>query len=168
MQQRFAMLMELTIIPFGEGRSLSGEIADLVGIIEHSGLDYRMTAFGTLVEGNWDQLIALARECHFKAKGRTDRVLTTIRLDDFGERTGEIDGAVSRVEASLGEPSGSSVRNLIAKCVPTVKSVCGFAEYIRQLVRRANQRRFQTGHRFVYRVTAFHIDHPFTGLREHR
>lgn len=96
------MLMELTIIPFGQGRSLSGEIAGLVGIIEHSGLDYRMTAFGTLVEGNWDQLIALARECHFKAKGRTNRVLTTIRLDDFGELTGEIDGAVSRVETKLG------------------------------------------------------------------
>lgn len=96
------MLMELTIIPFGQGRSLSGEIADLVEIIERSGLDYQMTAFGTLVEGDWDQLVALARECHFKAKEKTDRVLTAIRLDDFGERTGEIDGAVSRVETKLG------------------------------------------------------------------
>jgi uncharacterized protein YqgV (UPF0045/DUF77 family) len=40
--------MELTIIPLGSGRSLSGAIADLVKIIEGSRLDYRMTAFGTL------------------------------------------------------------------------------------------------------------------------
>jgi uncharacterized protein YqgV (UPF0045/DUF77 family) len=67
------MLMEFTIVPFGRGRSLSLEIAGLVGIIERSGLDYQMTAFGTLVEGNWDQLTALARECHFKGKERAER-----------------------------------------------------------------------------------------------
>lgn len=43
--------MELTIIPLGSGRSPSGAIAELVKIIEGSGLDYRMTIFGTLMEG---------------------------------------------------------------------------------------------------------------------
>lgn len=42
------MLMELTIIPVGQERSISNEVARLVGIIERSGLDYQMTAFGTL------------------------------------------------------------------------------------------------------------------------
>jgi uncharacterized protein (TIGR00106 family) len=96
------MVMELTIIPIGGGRSISGDIADLVKIIEGSGLEYRMTAFGTLVEGSWDQLIALARECHFAVRNKTERVLTMMRIDDYGERTGEIEGAVSRVEQKLG------------------------------------------------------------------
>src|SRR5437660_2440124 len=48
-QRRRDMVMELTIIPLGSGRSLSGAIADLVKIIEGSRLDYRMTAFGTLM-----------------------------------------------------------------------------------------------------------------------
>jgi uncharacterized protein (TIGR00106 family) len=63
------MVMELTIIPLGSGRSLSGAIADLVKIIEGSGLDYRMTAFGTLIEGTWDQLIDVAKRCHFETPG---------------------------------------------------------------------------------------------------
>ncbi len=96
------MVMELTIIPLGRGRSISGDIASLVKIIEDSGLDYRMTAFGTLVEGSWEQLIALARECHFAVRNKTERVLTMIRIDDYGERTGEIEGAVKRVEQKLG------------------------------------------------------------------
>ncbi len=96
------MVMELTIIPLGGRRSISGDIANLVKIIEGSGLDYRMTAFGTLVEGNWDQLIALARECHFAVRNKTERVLTMIRIDDYGDRTGEIGGAVKRVEQKLG------------------------------------------------------------------
>jgi len=61
-----------------------------------------MTAFGTLVEGNWDQLVALAEECRFAVRNKTERVLTMMRIDDYGERTGEIEGAVSRVEQKLG------------------------------------------------------------------
>jgi uncharacterized protein (TIGR00106 family) len=96
------MVMELTIIPLGGGRSISGDIADLVVIIEGSGLDYRMTAFGTLIEGSWDQLMDLAKQCHFETRKKNERVLTMMRLDDYGEGTGEIGGAVNRVERKLG------------------------------------------------------------------
>jgi uncharacterized protein (TIGR00106 family) len=96
------MVMELTIIPLGRGRSISGDIAELVRLIEGSGLDYRMTAFGTLVEGNWEQLVALAKDCHFAVRNKTERVLTMVRIDDYGDRTGEIEGAVTRVEQKVG------------------------------------------------------------------
>ncbi len=97
------MVLELTIIPRGRDLSISSDIAGLVKIIEASGLDYRMTAFGTLVEGTWDQLMSLAKECHFEVRKKSERVLTMMRLDDYGERTGEIEGAVSRVEQKLGK-----------------------------------------------------------------
>ena len=45
------MLMELTVIPLGTGSSMSTELAGLIKIIDASGLDYRVTAFGTLIEG---------------------------------------------------------------------------------------------------------------------
>lgn len=98
------MVLELTIIPLAQGRSMSGDIADLVKIIEASGLDYRMTAFGTLMEGTWDQLVDVAKRCHFETRAKSARVLTMMRLDDYGERRGEIQGAVSRVEEKLGRP----------------------------------------------------------------
>ena len=47
-------------------------------------------------------LTALARECHFEVGKKTDRVLTLIRIDDYGERTGEIEGGVNRIEQKLG------------------------------------------------------------------
>ena len=96
------MILELTIIPRGPGPSISSDIAGLVKIIEASGLDYRMTAFGTLVEGTWDQLMSLAKDCHLEVRKHSERVLTMMRLDDYCERTGEIEGAVNRVEQKLG------------------------------------------------------------------
>jgi uncharacterized protein YqgV (UPF0045/DUF77 family) len=44
-----------------------------------------------LVEGNCDQLVALAEECRFAVRNKTERVLTMMRIDDYGERTGEIE-----------------------------------------------------------------------------
>lgn len=96
------MVLELTIIPLGPERSISSAVAGLVKIIENTGLDYQMTAFGTLVEGTWNELMSLAKECHFEVRKSSDRVLTMMRIDDFGDRSGEIAGAVNRVESRLG------------------------------------------------------------------
>ncbi|HET8636891.1 MAG TPA: MTH1187 family thiamine-binding protein [Acidobacteriaceae bacterium] len=96
------MVLELTIIPLGSKHSISGGIAGVVAIIEKTGLDYQMTAFGTLVEGTWDELMELAKECHFEVRKNSDRVLTMMRIDDFGNRSGEIRGGIRRVEQRLG------------------------------------------------------------------
>jgi uncharacterized protein (TIGR00106 family) len=98
------MVMELTVIPLGTGSSMSTELAGLIEIIDAGGLDYRVTAFGTLVEGPLEQLLDLARRCHLEAHKQAGRVLTMIRLDDFGPRTGELNGAVERVEKKIGRP----------------------------------------------------------------
>ena len=63
------MLMELSIIPLGRGRSISADVADVVKIIDGSGLDYRLTAAGSIVEGTWDQLMDLAKRCHQAMRG---------------------------------------------------------------------------------------------------
>ncbi len=45
------MLLELSIVPLGRGRSISADVADLVKIIDASGMDYRLTVAGTIIEG---------------------------------------------------------------------------------------------------------------------
>ena len=97
------MLLELSVIPLGRGRSLSADIADLVRIIDASGLDYRLTPAGTIIEGNWDQLMDLAKKCHQNMRGKTERVLTLIKLDDYEQRTGRLAAAVRSVEEKLGK-----------------------------------------------------------------
>jgi uncharacterized protein YqgV (UPF0045/DUF77 family) len=54
------MPLELSVIPLARGRSISADVADMVKIIEASHLDYRLTATGTIIEGTWDQLMAVA------------------------------------------------------------------------------------------------------------
>ena len=96
------MLMELTIIPLGGKRSISADISQLVGFIGESGLPYQVTAFGTLVEGSWDQLMESAKKCHTAIRKKADRVLILIRLDDYAGRTDLLVTAVAHVEQKLG------------------------------------------------------------------
>ena len=98
------MLLELSVIPLGRGRSISADIVDLVRIIDTSGLDYRLTAAGTIIEGGWDQLMEVARKCHTEMRKKTERVITFMKLDDYADRVGRLTGAIASDEGSVGRP----------------------------------------------------------------
>jgi uncharacterized protein (TIGR00106 family) len=98
------MLLELSVIPLGRGRSISADVADLVKIIDASDLDYRLTAAGTILEGGWEQLMDVARKCHAEMRKKTERVVTFMKVDDYGERSGRLSAAISSVETKVGRP----------------------------------------------------------------
>ena len=96
------MLMELTVIPLARGTSLSGDLAEVIGLIDESKLPYKVTEFGTVIEGSWDELMGIAKRCHTAIRKKTDRVLILIRLDDYGDRTDLLSTTISHVEQQLG------------------------------------------------------------------
>ena len=98
------MLLELSVIPLGRGRSISTDVADLVKIIDASGLDYRLTAAGTIIEGTWDQVMDVAKKCHTEMRKKTERVLTLMKVDDYANRSGRLTTAVESVENKIGKP----------------------------------------------------------------
>lgn len=49
--------------PLGKGESVGEYVAESLRIIQRSGLDYRLHAMGTIIEGEWDQVFAVAKEC---------------------------------------------------------------------------------------------------------
>lgn len=98
------MLMELTVIPLARGRSLSGDLAEVIGVIDESKLPYKVTEFGTLIEGSWDELMSIAKECHTVIRKKTDRVLILIRIDDYGDRKDLLSTTVAHLEQHLGRP----------------------------------------------------------------
>ena len=98
------MLLELSVIPLGRGRSISADLADLMKIIDASGLDYRLTAAGTILEGTWDQVMDVAKKCHSEMLRKTERVITLMKVDDYAERTGRLAAAVASVEQKTGKP----------------------------------------------------------------
>ena len=95
------MLLEFSTYPVGVDKSLSKAVSEVIDIIDKSGLPYRTHAMGTLVEGEWDELLELVRKCHFALSGKFDRVATRIIIDDRRGTSNRIKGKVEAIENHL-------------------------------------------------------------------
>ena len=101
------MLAELEIVPIGTNNaSLSALSAEVAKLIDTSGLEYRVGPMGTVVEGDWDEVIRVARRCHEAMLRASSRVMTTIRIDDRKDKPGpgRIIQKVQSLEAAAGRP----------------------------------------------------------------
>jgi uncharacterized protein (TIGR00106 family) len=96
------MVVNFEVVPIGTGSSISDVVAEAVKLVAASGLDYRVTAMGTIVEGEWDQVLTLIRECHRKVLEKADRVITHVMADDRKGYTNRIEGKVKSVEQKVG------------------------------------------------------------------
>ncbi|HEY5440593.1 MAG TPA: MTH1187 family thiamine-binding protein [Gemmatimonadaceae bacterium] len=96
------MLAELNVIPLGTGTSLSEELAEVLKIIDTSGLSYQLTPSGTCMEGEWDDIMRVARQCHEHARGVSPHVQTTITIEDEQGAHDKLTSNVASVEEKLG------------------------------------------------------------------
>ena len=90
------MLAEFSVVPLGKGESVSQYVAECMELVESSGLDYRFTPMGTVLEGGFDEVMSVVSGCHKKVAESCPRVLTTIRIDD---RKGVSHGLESKLES---------------------------------------------------------------------
>ncbi len=94
-------LMQITLIPLGTGSTSVGDyIADIVEVLESSGLDYQLNDMGTEVHGPADDLFALAAKLHARPFTRgLQRLVTHLTIDDrrdVDRKIGEKRAAVLR------------------------------------------------------------------------
>jgi len=96
------MLVELSIIPLGGDTHLSTEIAEVLKLIDESGLPYQLTPSGTCIEGEWDNVMPLIRQCHNRACSTSSHVITTIKIEDEAGEQDKLTRNITSVEEKVG------------------------------------------------------------------
>lgn len=96
------MLASFAVIPLGIGDELKVEVARAIELIDRSGLNYRVGAMQTTLEGEMEEVMTLILNCHGLMKTLAPRVLTTITIDDRAGATNRLEGKVQDVEGVLG------------------------------------------------------------------
>lgn len=87
---------EICVIPMGAGVSVSRFIAACQPILEAAGLNPQMHAYGTNVEGEWDDVFAAFRACHEKIHELgAPRVFTTIKVGSRMDRAQSNDDKIA-------------------------------------------------------------------------
>jgi uncharacterized protein YqgV (UPF0045/DUF77 family) len=76
------MLLELSLIPKKKSRHSGGHVTDMSKIISASGLYHQDKEKGTVLEGSWDQLMAVAKKCHDEALKTNETYVTVMRAVD--------------------------------------------------------------------------------------
>lgn len=102
-QRREQMLVEFSVVPVGKGESVSQYVAECLKIVESSGLPYKITPMGTVLEGEYDDVMGVIRVCHARVMEMSPRAVTTIRIDDRKGAVGTIEKKIESVERLLGK-----------------------------------------------------------------
>jgi uncharacterized protein (TIGR00106 family) len=74
-------LMEFSMIPLDKGASFSEYVARILALVDQSGLDYRLNPMGTVVEGEWDELMKLLTCCFRALEKDSDRISLQVKFD---------------------------------------------------------------------------------------
>ncbi len=96
------MIAEFTVVPLDKGAHLSKWVAPMLEIVDDSGVDYQFTAMGTILEGDWDAVMGVVRRCHARMREQSERVVTTVKIDDHAGKTNRLSGKVKAVESHTG------------------------------------------------------------------
>ena len=97
------MIVEFSIVPLGTGESVGDAVSEVLNIVDESGLTYRLNPMGTVVEGEWDEIMALIKKCHDATTAGAARVVTSIKIDDRpGATLDRITGKIMSLEKKLG------------------------------------------------------------------
>lgn len=92
-----------TIFPLDKGDepSLAPYVAKTLRIIQNSGLPYELGSMGTVLEGEFDAIMGIVKQCHDTLREVSDRVYLTLAIDSKPGDSGRIVQKVKSVEEIL-------------------------------------------------------------------
>src|SRR5262245_16639953 len=102
--ERVVVLLDFSMTPLGKGESVSPYVARCLEVVAASGLDYRLHAMGTTLEGELDEVLTVVRRCFEVLQSDCDRISCSIKFDYRKGPGGRLEGKVRKVEALLGRP----------------------------------------------------------------
>jgi uncharacterized protein (TIGR00106 family) len=96
------VIADLCLVPLGVGVSLSPYIAACERVLKEAGLDIRLHAYGTNIEGEWDTVFAAIRRCHDVVHEMgVPRISTTLKIGSRTDRAQSMDAKVRSVQEKL-------------------------------------------------------------------
>ena len=96
------VLIEFSLFPVGKDEHLSPYVAHSIDIIEKSGLPYQITAMGTLIEGEWDQVMEVVKQCYMRMQDEAPRIYGSLKIDSRRGKDAQLKRKVESVEQKLG------------------------------------------------------------------
>jgi uncharacterized protein (TIGR00106 family) len=96
------VILDLCLVPLGVGVSVSKYVAECHRVVQDAGLQSQLHAYGTNIEGEWEEVFAAVKRCHetVHAMG-APRIATNIKLGTRSDRDQSLRDKVQSVRSRL-------------------------------------------------------------------
>jgi uncharacterized protein (TIGR00106 family) len=98
------VLLDFSMTPLGKGESVSPFVARCLEVVAASGLDYRLHAMGTTLEGELDEVLAVVRRCFAALEADCHRISCSMKIDYRKGPGGRLQSKVQKVQSLVGQP----------------------------------------------------------------
>ncbi len=113
------MLVQLSVIPLRGGRHISDEVAEVIKIIDASGLPYQLGPSATCIEGDWNTVMPVIQRCHDTVRSLSSHVITLITIEDEQGKDNKLTSNMTAVENRIGRAVGRTTRLITADTSPS-------------------------------------------------
>lgn len=96
------VLLEFSMYPTDKGESVSAYVARSLDIIDRSGLKYQLTPMGTILEGEWADVMAVVTRCFETMQQDCQRIATQIKIDYRAGDASRLKAKIDSIEKNLG------------------------------------------------------------------
>jgi uncharacterized protein (TIGR00106 family) len=96
------VLLEFAMAPHGQGESLSAHVARILEVVDKSGVRYQLTPMGTILEGEWDQVMGVVTACFKTLQADCPRVAMNLKVDYRAGPESRLRSKIAKVEKHLG------------------------------------------------------------------
>ena len=96
------VIADLCVVPIGVGVSVSPHVTACQKVLKDAGLKIHLHAYGTNIEGEWDQVFAAIKRCHEVVHEMgAPRISSTIKAGTRTDREQTMEDKVISVEQKL-------------------------------------------------------------------
>lgn len=95
------VLLEFSMFPTDKGESKSRYVSQIISLIDQSGLNYQLTPMGTIIEGEWEEVMALVSKCFNHLKPQANRIFSTIKVDYRNSEGSRMKSKIEKIEQLL-------------------------------------------------------------------
>ena len=96
------VLLEFSMSPLDKGESLSQYVSRSLDLIDRSGLPYRLGPMGTCLEGEWDEVMGVVKQCFERMSQDCNRISISIKADYRKGKSGRLEAKIESIESKLG------------------------------------------------------------------
>ena len=96
------VLLEFAMSPTGQGESLSAHVARILDVIDRSGVAYQLTPMGTILEGEWEEVIGVVTACFKTLQADCPRIGMNLKMDYRAGPDSRLASKMAKVQEHLG------------------------------------------------------------------